>query len=51
MTKLVLRYGDRSLVPQSVLRSEVKDALDKQWARLRFSKVVREVVPYMPSRM
>ncbi|KAJ1441782.1 hypothetical protein B484DRAFT_442577 [Ochromonadaceae sp. CCMP2298] len=48
MTKLVLRYGDRALVPQSVLRSEVRAALDAQWARLRFGKVVREVVPYLP---
>ena len=48
MTKLVLSYGNRSLIPQTVLRNEVKMALDAQWQRLRFGKVVREVVPYLP---
>lgn len=48
MTKLVLTYGNRSAIPQTLLRSEIKSALDDQWARLRFGKVVREVVPYLP---
>ncbi len=48
MTKLVLTYGNRSAIPQSLLRSEVKTALDEQWVRLQFGKVVREVVPYLP---
>lgn len=46
--KLVLSYGNRSAIPQSLLRNEIKGALDEQWSRLRFGKVVREVVPYLP---
>lgn len=46
--KLVLSYGNRSAIPQSLLRNEIKNALDEQWSRLRFGKVVREVVPYLP---
>lgn len=48
MMKLVLTYGNRSAIPQAQLRSEIKTALDDQWKRLHFGKVVREVVPYLP---
>jgi hypothetical protein len=48
MTKLVLSYGNRSAIPQALLRSEIKTALDAQWSRLRFGKFVTEVVPYLP---
>lgn len=48
MMKLVLSYGNRTAIPQSLLRIEIKNALDEQWSRLRFGKVVREVVPYLP---
>jgi hypothetical protein len=48
MMKLILKYGDRSAIPQTTLRNEVRLALDAQWERLRFGKVVKEVVPYLP---
>jgi hypothetical protein len=48
MTKLVLSYGNRSAIPQALLRSEIKTALDAQWSRLRLGKFVTEVVPYLP---
>ena len=48
MTKLLLTYGNRSAIPQSVLRNEVKSALDSQWERLRFGKTIKEVVPFLP---
>lgn len=48
MTKLVLSYGNRSAIPQTLLRSEIKSALDEQWSRLRFGKFISEVVPYLP---
>ena len=46
MIKLLLRYGNRSSIPLPVLRSEVKAALDDQWAdrKMQFGKLVDEVV-------
>ena len=34
MTNLLLAYGERSSIPQNILRSEVKTALDEQWSRI-----------------
>src|ERR1700741_397177 len=48
MTKMLLTYGDRSLIPKNELRNEVKTSLDKQWNRLRLGKVINEVVPFLP---
>lgn len=48
MTRLLLSYGERQQIPVTVLRAEVKAALDEQWARLQFGKVVTEVVPFLP---
>mmetsp|Transcript_25103 Transcript_25103/g.46925 ORF Transcript_25103/g.46925 Transcript_25103/m.46925 type:complete len:501 (-) Transcript_25103:106-1608(-) len=48
MENLLLAYEDRTLIPQQLLRSEVKKALDKQWERLQFGSVVSEVIPYLP---
>ena len=48
MTKMLLTYGDRSLIPKTELRNEVRAALDQQWARLKFGKVISEVIPFLP---
>lgn len=48
METLLLAYEDRDLIPQQILRAEVKKALDKQWERLHFGSVVSEVIPYLP---
>ena len=48
MIKLLLKHGDRADIPRAVLRNEVKAALDEQWERLIFGKVVNEVVPFLP---
>ena len=48
MIKLLLKHGDRADIPRTVLRNEVKAALDEQWERLIFGKVVNEVVPFLP---
>jgi ATP-dependent Clp protease ATP-binding subunit ClpA len=48
MTKLLLAYGDRQALPQNVLREEVKKALDEQWSRLQFGKMIHDVVPFLP---
>ena len=48
MESLMLAYDGRDLIPQHILRAEVKTALDKQWQRLQFGSVVSEVIPYLP---
>eukprot|EP00903_Cladosiphon_okamuranus_P010872 g10269.t1 len=44
----VLRYRKRSDVVPGTLESAVKKALDEQWERLRFGKMVDKVIPYLP---
>jgi hypothetical protein len=39
MKNLLLAYDDRTKIPQSLLRMEVKKALDDQWERLNFGAV------------
>lgn len=48
MTKLLLVHGGRDRVPQQAFRTEVGKALTEQWERLQFSKVIREVIPFLP---
>lgn len=48
MIKLLLKHGDRNLIPRQALRNEVKASLDEQWERLIFGKVINEVIPYLP---
>jgi hypothetical protein len=48
MIKLVLEYGNRTLIPRQLMRHEVRASLDEQWSRLRLGKLVKEVVPYLP---
>merc|ERR1740115_34119 len=49
---LMRRHADatqaRQLVPQQHIRSVVRSALDSQWERLRFGKMVERVVPFLP---
>lgn len=48
MIKLLLAYGEKDLIPKAKLRSEVKSALDDQWNRLQFGKLIKEVIPFLP---
>jgi hypothetical protein len=48
MIRLLLKHGNRDLIPRQALRNEVKASLDEQWERLIFGKVINEVVPYLP---
>lgn len=48
MQKMLLAHERREDVPHSALVSSVKDALDAQWARLQFGKLVDEVIPFLP---
>ena len=44
MLGLIVQHGgDASKVPQHVLAKKVKAALDKQWQRLRFGKLIDKV--------
>eukprot|EP00904_Undaria_pinnatifida_P001512 jgi/Undpi1/11361/HiC_scaffold_30.g13658.m1 len=45
---VVRSFRSRSDVVAGVLQSAVKIALDEQWDRLRFGKVVDKVIPYLP---
>ncbi|CAM9980275.1 unnamed protein product [Ascophyllum nodosum] len=44
----VLRHRRRSDVIPGTLQAAVKKALDEQWERLRFGKMVDKVIPYLP---
>jgi hypothetical protein len=46
--KVLLRHKHRHEVPHAKLRNVVKEALDRQWKRLNFGKVINEVVPFLP---
>jgi len=48
MVSKQLTYHDRSDIPVDEMRAVVKGALDEQWERLKFGKVVDEVIPYLP---
>ena len=48
MIKLILNYYHRNLIPQTIIRNEIKNILDEQWKRLKFSKFIKEIIPYMP---
>eukprot|EP00941_MAST-03F_sp_MAST-3F-sp1_P006189 g6189.t1 len=45
--KLLLQYP-RGKTPENKLVAVVKSALDKQWERLRFGKMIGHVVPFLP---
>lgn len=47
-TNLLLMYGERELIPHYVLRADVKDSLDQQWARLSFGRSIKDVIPFLP---
>ncbi|RHY85588.1 hypothetical protein DYB35_011277 [Aphanomyces astaci] len=48
MEQLLIQYDDRRHVPATQLENDVKRALDAQWTRLQFGKMVRQVVPFLP---
>ncbi|RHY31655.1 hypothetical protein DYB32_003295 [Aphanomyces invadans] len=48
MEQLLIQYKHRRDVPVTKLENDVRRALDAQWARLQFGKMVRQVVPFLP---
>lgn len=49
---LIARHGDalaaREMIPQPQIRQVVRSALDEQWERLRFGKIIKSAVPFLP---
>jgi hypothetical protein len=43
MEKIIIQYDSREDVPFSELENEVKKALDAQWKRLQFGKMINQV--------
>lgn len=48
MIRSLVSYGDRASIPRTHIRSVVKSALDDQWERLKFGKVIDSVIPFLP---
>ena len=48
MVKLLLAYDEKKKIPKNAMRLEVKAALDEQWERLQFGKMIKEVIPFLP---
>lgn len=44
----LLYYQDRNNIPNSALRSSVKEAVDMNWQSLDFSKLISQVIPFLP---
>jgi ATP-dependent Clp protease ATP-binding subunit ClpA len=48
MEHVIINYENREDVPPAELENAVKGALDAQWARLSFGKMVDQVIPFLP---
>ncbi|TMW57203.1 hypothetical protein Poli38472_003128 [Pythium oligandrum] len=48
MEHVLIDYENREDVPHSALESAVKTALNAQWKRLNFGKMIDRVVPFLP---
>jgi hypothetical protein len=49
MINLLLKYGEKSLVPRQLLRESVKKALNEKLpSNLQFGKYIKDVVPFLP---
>ena len=46
--ELIVSYGDRNKIPQSVIRSAARSALVNHTGNTDIAKLIREVIPYMP---
>ena len=46
--ELIVSYGDRDKIPQSVIRSTARNALTDFMGNSNISKMISEVIPYMP---
>ncbi|GAB9463183.1 hypothetical protein Gpo141_00000653 [Globisporangium polare] len=48
MEHVMIQYEKRSDVPMATLEKVVKSALDAQWKRLNFGKMINQVIPFLP---
>ena len=46
--ELIVSYGDRNKIPQSVIRSAARSALVDHMGDSIIAKLIKEVIPYMP---
>ena len=46
--ELIMSYGDRNKIPQSVIRSAARNALTDHMGNSNIAKMIGEVIPYMP---
>ncbi|KAJ0398965.1 hypothetical protein P43SY_008191 [Pythium insidiosum] len=48
MERVMMSYESREEVPRPTMENVVKAALDAQWRRLNFGKMIDKVVPFLP---
>ncbi|OQR98995.1 hypothetical protein ACHHYP_20326 [Achlya hypogyna] len=48
MESIMIQYKSREELPFAELENEVKKALDAQWDRLQFGKMIKQVIPFLP---
>ena len=48
LEELVVSYGNRDRIPQSVIRKTARSALVHHTGNVNFAKLISEVIPYMP---
>ncbi|TYZ60630.1 hypothetical protein PybrP1_004887 [[Pythium] brassicae (nom. inval.)] len=48
MEHVMIQYEQRGDVPMATLEKVVKAALDAQWKRLNFGKMINQVIPFLP---
>ncbi|EQC32547.1 hypothetical protein, variant 2 [Saprolegnia diclina VS20] len=48
MENIMIQYESRDELPFGELENEVKKALDAQWDRLQFGKMIKQVIPFLP---
>uniref|UniRef100_K3WL49 AAA+ ATPase domain-containing protein n=1 Tax=Globisporangium ultimum (strain ATCC 200006 / CBS 805.95 / DAOM BR144) TaxID=431595 RepID=K3WL49_GLOUD len=48
MERVMIQYEAREDVPMATLEKVVKTALDGQWKRLNFGKMINQVIPFLP---
>ena len=48
MTSLLLKYKNRNQIPVNLLKNSLKHALEEQWQRVQFTKVIKGIVPFLP---
>uniref|UniRef100_K3WL50 ATPase AAA-type core domain-containing protein n=1 Tax=Globisporangium ultimum (strain ATCC 200006 / CBS 805.95 / DAOM BR144) TaxID=431595 RepID=K3WL50_GLOUD len=48
MRDALIKYKSRESIPRIKLENSIKNALDAQWERLQFGKVIDKAIPFLP---